>query len=62
MVTYKWGEIEGVSEGQIFARRMDDTRKACKCMCQCSYTAAEWLELQPICESIVAPNIYPCSI
>lgn len=23
MVTYKWGEIEGVSEGQIFARRTD---------------------------------------
>ncbi len=23
MVTYKWGEVEGVSEGQIFARRTD---------------------------------------
>jgi hypothetical protein len=54
-----WRQMEASPSGQIFARRMDDTRKACKCMCQCPYTTGEWLELQPICENIVAPNVYP---
>ena len=54
-----WRQVEASPSAHIYSRRMEDSVKVCKCMCQCPYTTAEYLELEPACTSIVDPDVYP---
>ena len=53
-----WRDVSLSVSAQLFADRVSDTFKACKCMCKCPYTSIEFMELENYCNGIINPDEY----